>query len=89
MYHTLAIDSVACCRVYSIVAFVMVILESRCYTVTNYPPEPPFPSVTPSDCGELYLHSEEPVVSPGVGAAADPTDRRPGAGRLTGQRVAQ
>lgn len=42
-----------------------------------------------SDCGELHLHSEEPVVPPGAGAPASQADRGSGAGRTAGQRVSQ
>ncbi|KAI3356193.1 hypothetical protein L3Q82_017444, partial [Scortum barcoo] len=33
------------------------------------------PAETVSHCGELYLHSEEPVLSPGAGDTAVPADR--------------
>lgn len=40
--------------------------------------------VSPSDCGELHLHLEEPVVSSGAGAAAVQADWGAGAGQLNG-----
>lgn len=41
------------------------------------------------DCGELHLHSKEPLLSSGAGDDAVSADGWGGGGRLTGQRVAQ